>query len=135
MIRMFQSQTSAHAKSYFRDALSRADYYIKAQELNGTFNGGIARRLGLEGNLVDRQTFEKLCDNINPLDGSSLTPRTVKDRRVGYDISFHAPKSVSILHSLSDDDKVLEAFRSCVHETMNEMELDMEWERNQITMN
>ncbi len=126
MIRMFQSQTSAHAKSYFRDALSRADYYIKAQELNGTFNGGIARRLGLEGKLVDRETFEKLCDNINPLDGSSLTPRTVKDRRVGYDISFHAPKSVSILHSLSDDDKVLEAFRSCVHETMNEMELDMQ---------
>ena len=31
MIRMFQSKTSAHAKSYFRDALSKADYYINDQ--------------------------------------------------------------------------------------------------------
>ena len=32
MIRMFQSQTSAQAKNYFRDALSKADYYIEDQE-------------------------------------------------------------------------------------------------------
>ncbi|GAB5476334.1 MAG: MobF family relaxase [Maribacter sp.] len=126
MIRMFQSQTAGHAKSYFRDALSKVDYYINDQELNGTFNGRIANKLGLEGALVDKETFEKLCDNINPKDGGSLTPRTVKDRRVGYDISFHAPKSVSIVHVLSDDDKIMQAFKTSVHETMNEMELDMQ---------
>ncbi|WP_136468930.1 MobF family relaxase [Flagellimonas onchidii] len=126
MIRMFQSQTAGHAKSYFRDALSKADYYINDQELNGTFNGRIAHKLGLEGQLVNKETFEKLCDNINPKDGGSLTPRTVKDRRVGYDISFHAPKSVSIVHALSDDDKIMQAFKTSVHETMNEMELDMQ---------
>ncbi|MEO1033391.1 MAG: MobF family relaxase [Bacteroidota bacterium] len=126
MIRMFLSQTSGHAKNYFRDALSKADYYINDQELNGTFNGRIAKRLGLEGKFVNKDSFEKLCDNINPKDGGSLTPRTVKDRRVGYDISFHCPKSVSIFHALSDDDTALNIFQSSVHETMKEMESDMQ---------
>ncbi|MDD7887870.1 MobF family relaxase [Flavivirga sp. 57AJ16] len=124
MIRMYQSQTSAQAKDYFRDALSKADYYLEDQELNGQFNGKIAKRLGIEKNLIDKETFEKLCDNINPKDGGSLTPRTVSDRRVGYDISFHCPKSVSILHALNDDKKVLQAFEESVHETMLDIEAD-----------
>jgi conjugative relaxase-like TrwC/TraI family protein len=126
MLRMYQSQTSAQAKNYFRDALSKADYYINDQELNGTFNGRIAKQLGIENQFIDKATFEKLCDNINPKDGGSLTPRTVNDRRVGYDISFHCPKSVSILHALSDNDNVLNSFRSSVHETMEEIENDMQ---------
>ena len=126
MIRMFQSQTAGHAKSYFRDALSRSDYYLEDQELNGTFNGRIAKLLNIEGQFVDKKTFEQLCDNINPLTRQSLTPRTVKDRRVGYDISFHCPKSVSILHALSQDENVLNTFQDSVHSTMQEMELDMQ---------
>ena len=126
MIRMFQSQTSGQAKSYFRDSLSKADYYIEDQELNGVFNGRIAARLGIENTMIDKAVFEKLCDNINPKTGTSLTPRTLKNRRVGYDISFHCPKSVSILHALSDDDTTLKAFQESVHETMLEMERDMQ---------
>lgn len=126
MIRMFQSSTSAQAKDYFKDALSKADYYLEDQEVNGQFNGKIAKRLGLEGQAVDKVTFEKLCDNINPKDGGSLTPRTVDNRRVGYDISFHCPKSVSILHGLDGDNRVLPAFEQSVHETMLEMQDDMQ---------
>ncbi|MEM6721123.1 MAG: MobF family relaxase [Bacteroidota bacterium] len=126
MIRMFQSQTSAQAKDYFRDALSRADYYIEDQELNGVFNGRIAKRLGLENQSVDKKTFDQLCDNINPLTDQSLTPKTVHDRRVGYDISFHCPKSVSILHALADDPQILQSFEMSVHETMLEIESDVQ---------
>ncbi|WP_303302808.1 MobF family relaxase [Flavivirga jejuensis] len=123
---MFQSQTVSQAKNYFRDALSKADYYIEDQEMNGVFNGKIAKRLGLESKVADTETFDKLCDNINPKDGGSLTPRTVENRRVGYDISFHCPKSVSILHALGGDERVLKAFEESVHETMIEMEADMQ---------
>ncbi len=126
MIRMFQSSTSEQAKDYFKDALSKADYYLEDQEVNGQFNGKIAKRLGLEGKTVDKKTFEKLCDNINPKDGESLTPRTVANRRVGYDISFHCPKSVSILHTLGDDKRVLTAFEQSVYETMLDMQEDMQ---------
>lgn len=123
---MFQVNSAGHAKAYFRDSLSRADYYIEGQELNGTFNGKLAKQLGLEGQAVDRQSFEKLCDNINPKEGGSLTQRTVENRRVGYDISFHAPKSVSILHALTDNDTALDIFKISVHETMLEIEGDMQ---------
>ncbi len=126
MIRMFQSQTSSQAKNYFRDALSRSDYYIEDQEMNGVFNGKISKRLGIEGRIVDTEIYDKLCDNINPKDGGSLTPRTVENRRVGYDISFHCPKSVSILHALGGDERVLKAFEESVYETMLEMEADMQ---------
>lgn len=126
MIRMFQSQTSGQAKGYFRDALSKADYYIEDQEHNGVFNGLIAKRLGIENQVIDKATFEKLCDNINPQTGKSLTPRTLDNRRVGYDISFHCPKSVSILHALGTDTRVLTSFEASVSETMREIESDMQ---------
>lgn len=126
MIRMFQSQTSGQAKRYFRDALSKADYYLEDQEMNGYFNGKIAKRLQLEDELVTQKVFDQLCDNINPQTGSSLTPITAKDRRVGYDISFHAPKSVSILHALGNDKRILEVFKESIDATMREMELDMQ---------
>ena len=48
------------------------------------------------------------------------------NRRVGYDISFHCPKSVSILYGLSSDDKVLNAFEESVDKTMREIEVDMQ---------
>ena len=124
MIRMFQSQTVAQAKDYFRDALSKADYYMEDQEMNGVFNGKVAKRLGIEGEMIDKETFEKLCDNINPKDGGSLTPYTLENRRVGYDISFHCPKSVSIAYGLSNDEDMLRCFEESVDETMREMEAD-----------
>jgi len=126
MIRMFQSQTVEQAKTYFNEALSKADYYIDDQELNGRFHGKLSSRLGIENDIVERTIFHKLCDNIHPKTGDNLTPRTVDNRRVGYDISFHCPKSVSILHAFGDDDRVLDSFRKSVHETMREMETDMQ---------
>ncbi len=123
---MFQSQTVAQAKTYFNEALSKADYYIDEQEMNGRFRGKLAERLGLADQIVEREVFHNLCDNINPKTGENLTPRTVDNRRVGYDISFHCPKSVSILHAFGDGDRVLNAFRKSVHDTMVEMEQDMQ---------
>ena len=126
MIRMFQSQTSAQAKNYFKDALSKGDYYIEDQEMGGRFNGNLAKRLGLDGQRVDKKIFNQLCDNINPRTGQSLTPRTVENRRVGYDISFHCPKSVSIVHGLGDDKRILRVFEQSVYKTMQEIEADMQ---------
>ena len=55
-----------------------------------------------------------------------MTPVTASDRRVGYDINFHAPKSVSIAHALGKDDQILRVFKSCVQETMKDLEKDMQ---------
>ncbi|MGB3464541.1 MAG: MobF family relaxase, partial [Cyclobacteriaceae bacterium] len=123
---MFQSSSAGHAKAYFAASLSKADYYIKDQEHPGYFHGKIAERLGIEGAEVTADIFNQLCENINPDTLENLTPRTIEHRRVGYDISFHCPKSVSILHALGKDDRVLHAFKEAVYKTMRDMEQDMQ---------
>lgn len=124
MIRMIQSTSAAHAKSYFSDALSRSDYYIDDQELSGKIQGKLAERLNLSGPAT-KETFFALCENVNPATGEPITPRTKEERRVGYDINFHCPKSVSILHALSKDDHLLKAFEESVQETMQDIEQDI----------
>ena len=123
MIRMIQSNSAGHAKAYFSEALLKADYYTNDQELQGKFHGKLADRLKLD-EVVAKEAFFSLCENIHPKDGTHLTPRTKDERTVGYDINFHCPKSVSIVHVLSKDDHILEAFQDSVKETMQDIETD-----------
>ncbi len=123
MIRMIQSKTASRAKAYFNESLLKSDYYVNDQELNGTFRGGIAKQLGIEG-LVTKHIFHALCENINPVTGDALTARKINNRTVGYDINFHCPKSVSILHALSPDKHLLDAFHQSVIETMDDIDKD-----------
>ena len=121
MIRMIQSKTASRAKAYFNESLLKSDYYVNDQELNGTFRGGIAKQLGIEG-LVTKDIFHALCENINPVTGDALTARKINNRTVGYDINFHCPKSVSILHALSPDKHLLDTFHQSVIETMDDID-------------
>lgn len=56
------------------------------------WGGKGAERLCLKGE-VEWKDFSSLCDNLNPITGKSLTPRTQAERRVLYDFNFHVPKS------------------------------------------
>lgn len=123
MIRMIQCNSAAHAKNYFSQALSKADYYINDQELSGTLEGRLAERMGITG-IAAKDSFFDLCDNVHPGTGQRLTPRTKEERVTGYDINFHCPKSVSILHALSGDDHLLDAFQQSVRATMQDIEAD-----------
>ncbi|WP_242675508.1 MobF family relaxase [Niastella koreensis] len=120
---MIQCQSAEQAKDYHKDELSQSDYYTSDQELRGSFHGKIAMRLGVSGNAT-KEAFNSLSDNLHPLTGSPLTPRNVGNRIVGYDINFHCPKSVSVLHVLSKDDHILQAFQQSVHDTMLDIEAD-----------
>ncbi|WP_082489134.1 MobF family relaxase [Dyadobacter sp. Leaf189] len=120
---MIQSNSAAQAKAYFSQSLSKADYYVNDQELNGHIQGKLAKRLGLAGRAT-KETFFALCENVHPFTGEHLTPRTKKERTTGYDINFHCPKSVSILHALSKDDHLLKAFEASVKATMKDIEAD-----------
>ena len=123
MIRMIQSSSAGHAKAYFADALSRPDYYLDDQELPGIWHGRLAERLNLNGT-VSKETFHALCDNVDPNTKKPLTPRTKENRITGYDVGFSVPKSVSIVHGLSNDDHILTAFQSAVDDTMRDIERD-----------
>jgi len=127
MLRVIVNASSAGAKSYYSSGLSREDYYAKgkSQEIIGEWGGKGAERLGLEGT-VEKDQFAALCDNINPGTGEQLTARNNENRRVGYDLNFHAPKSVSICYALNEDENLMTAFRASVKETMTEIEKDMQ---------
>src|SRR5580700_9354523 len=120
MIRITQQDNAKAAKSYY----TTADYYSEGQEIVGSWGGKGAARLGLSGT-VDKFSFERLCDNLNPQTGEPLTARTRSERTVGYDFTFSVPKSVSLLYAMSGDHDIMEAFRGAVDETMREIETEM----------
>src|ERR1700681_3299719 len=120
MIRITQQNSAKDAKAYY----ATADYYSEGQEIVGAWGGKGASRLGLEGT-VDKASFERLCDNLDPRTGKPLTVRTRSERTVGYDFTFSVPKSVSLLYAMSDDQGIMDAFRGAVDETMREIETEM----------
>ena len=120
MLRIVPNSSAAGAKSYF----STADYYAPGQqELKGVWRGYGAARLGLSGS-IEQKDWDALCENRNPTTGEKLTARQKSERRVGYDFNFHVPKSVSVLYGITRDERILDAFRDCVNQTMREMEAE-----------
>jgi conjugative relaxase-like TrwC/TraI family protein len=126
MLRITPSTSASGAKKYFTESLTRDDtsYYHEGQELAGTWGGKGAQMLGLSGEVSQKDYFA-LCDNEHPETGERLTPRNKEDRRVGFDFTWSAPKSVSVLYELSGDERILNAFRESVSETMQDIEGEM----------
>src|SRR5262249_28861556 len=124
MLRIVQQSNSEAAKQYY----AHADYYLaegEALERVGEWGGRAAMMLGLKGG-VRWEDFAALCDNLRPgTAGEPLTARTRADRTVLYDFNFHAPKSFSVVYEETGDERLFDAFRASVDETMREAEADM----------
>lgn len=108
-------------------ACGMEDYYAGRGESPGIWTGVGARRLGLAG-VVGDGDLGTLLGGVNPADGSRLRapvrPRTVTTREMdpatgewrdapktlapvaGFDLVFSCPKSVSVLHALTGDERV-----------------------------
>lgn len=121
MLRIIVNTSAASAKTYYNQGLAREDYYSQDKEIKGKW-GGITSKLLQLPDEVEKQHFERLADNIHPIKDEKLTPRTNSNRRVGYDINFHAPKSLSILHSQTKDERIVKAFQKAVNHTMRQLE-------------
>jgi conjugative relaxase-like TrwC/TraI family protein len=78
----------------------RAEGTLVAGEARGAWSGTGAAALGVTGT-VETEAFAELLDGRDPRSGTALrAPRG--DRSVaGYDLTFCAPKSVSLLHLLA----------------------------------
>jgi conjugative relaxase-like TrwC/TraI family protein len=111
------------AENYFDEHLSQNDYYAAGETRPGQWIGAGAERLGLKGE-VTREQFHALCENENPETGERLTQRQLKDgqRRVFYDFTCSAPKSVSVLAVTMDDERLVTAHEEAARIAFRELE-------------
>src|ERR1039457_6117573 len=111
------------AESYFDEHLSQNDYYAAGEIRSGQWIGAAAERLGLKGE-VTREQFHALCENRNPETGERLTQRQLKEgqRRVFYDFTCSAPKSVSVLAVTLADERLVTAHEEATRIAFRELE-------------
>jgi conjugative relaxase-like TrwC/TraI family protein len=87
---------AAGSEGYYLASVARGaeDYYLHAGESPGRWLGAGARELGLEGEVAG-DDLRAVLGGVDP-NGTVLAKRKVP----GWDLTFSAPKSVSILHAL-----------------------------------
>jgi conjugative relaxase-like TrwC/TraI family protein len=129
MLRITASTSAAGAIQYFKEGLSRGDYYSAGETTLGRWGGKATERLGLSGE-VKQKDFAALIYNQKP-DGSKLNPRHSTNRKTGYDFTFSVPKSVSTAYAVGGDERIRGAFEESVSETMRQIEWEMRTQKGQ----
>lgn len=79
--------------------LAREDYYLEGGEPPGLWQGKGAQVLGLDGQ-VDKEIFAALFSGMDQKGTALVQNAGSPDRQPGWDLTFSAPKSVSVLWSM-----------------------------------
>jgi conjugative relaxase-like TrwC/TraI family protein len=91
-----------HSAQYYMD-LANEDYYLDGGEPPGLWAGQGSAALGLDG-VVDRRPFYSIFNGVSPVGAESLVQKQPDTRHhPGWDLTFSAPKSVSVLWSQADE--------------------------------
>jgi conjugative relaxase-like TrwC/TraI family protein len=117
---------------YARRHLEHSDYYDEQRKVQGEWYGHGAELLGLRGE-VTRDQFEAIREGVHPGTGEFLRPRHSADRTASdgsekskarslYDLTFSAPKSVSIQALVGGDERLIRAHDKAVREALVESE-------------
>lgn len=100
---------------YYREE----NYYSKEEaKEKSQWSGRGAAALGLNGH-VEKEAFENLLNGYSPDRKQVLSGRAIKtQRRAGVDLTFSAPKSVSIAALVGGDSLLEEAHRAAIERTL-----------------
>jgi conjugative relaxase-like TrwC/TraI family protein len=91
----------ASAGRYYTEHLP--SYYLDSGEPPGRWFGRGATMLGLNGD-IDAEAFLAMTAGFDPASGSVLGRRFGESSVRGFDATFSAPKSVSVLFGVGDDE-------------------------------
>jgi Ti-type conjugative transfer relaxase TraA len=85
-----------------RDGANRGpeDYYAESGQARGVWLGSGAAELHLSG-AVTEQAFDTLAAGLHPTSGEPLVQRAGEHHRPGWDLTFSAPKSVSVVWGIA----------------------------------
>jgi conjugative relaxase-like TrwC/TraI family protein len=100
----------------------RDNYYLNDIEDEGYWRGGLAEILKLSGK-VEKEVFTDLLRGLHRIGQNSIAISSnagESTRRVGCDLTFSAPKSVSIL--AYKDKRIQAAFDSALHKSLEYIE-------------
>ena len=88
---------------YYEEKVAKGaeDYYTGRGEVPGRWAGSGARLLGLSGEL-DANQLSAMMDGKDPVSGERLALRTGRCSIAALDLTFSAPKSVSVLFAVGD---------------------------------
>src|SRR5207302_2125877 len=79
------------------------EYYTAAREAAGRWTGRAAGHLGLHGDVTGDQ-LKALLEGRNPYGGADLLQRRwARQSVVAFDVTFSAPKSVSLVWAVGDE--------------------------------
>ncbi len=108
---MLSMSTMGGGSGEYYLSLAQEDYYLEGGEPLGRWWGDGAERLGLsEDSVVEKEQFRNLYAGYHPKSGKALVenagkldPDDYHCRKPGWDLTFSAPKSVSVLWSQVQD--------------------------------
>ena len=117
---------------YAQRHLEHSDYYDEHRRVQGEWQGSGAELLGLRGKVTPEQ-FEAVREGLHPESGEFLRPRHSADSanaeggeqskaRSLYDLTFSAPKSVSVQAMVGGDERLVAAHDKAVREALAESE-------------
>lgn len=111
-------KSAGSASNYYTD---KDNYYVIGS-MDERWQGKGAEALGLDGK-VGKQVFTDLLKGKLP-DGSDLTRMQEGENkhRPGYDLTFSAPKSVSVMAMIGGDKRLIDAHNQAVTEAVKQVE-------------
>jgi conjugative relaxase-like TrwC/TraI family protein len=118
MLSLYKLGSASDALKYYQ----QGDYYTKGgAEEHSLWLGKGAEKFNLSG-AVDFKVFKELLEGRLP--NGELMSQVKKGayHRPGYDLTFSAPKSVSILALVAGNEAILQAHREAINETVTEIE-------------
>jgi len=119
-------------EGYAQRHLRQSDYYDQNRTVEGRWCGRGAELLALKSD-VRSEDFEAVRQGLDPRTGEFLRQRHSADRiaingeeqskaRSLYDMTFSAPKSVSVMAIVGGDERLVAAHETAVREALEEAE-------------
>ncbi|SDT08620.1 MobF family relaxase [Bradyrhizobium canariense] len=133
MVTSISARGSAAAALGYYDHLQRDNYYSHGGEPPGRWAGRCAERLSLTGPVTHAE-FEAALQGLDPKTGERLVQIGGRGREhsAGWDMTFSAPKSVSVLWALSEKPErvaIEQAHQSAVLAATKQLEETAGWAR------
>ena len=115
---------AGEAEDYYEHLNENEEYY-DVQSESGEWQGSGLSGLGIEeGETVSKEQFSQLLRGRSP-DGQDLVKNAGESHRAGWDLTFSAPKSISVVWGLSDKtnaDAIMQAHNNAVAKALEYIE-------------